>query len=113
MSFWPAIYSGPKTENCCFPNFPTITPWRYRAAKSSTGSSPGCWIVATAGRWKTPPDRLRRIAPPSEVKPVNVLKNFNLLVKFLLELAMLAAFAYWGLSLDTQLYFQIAAGVAA
>ena len=42
---------------------------------------------------------------------MQVLKNLNLLLKFLLELAMLAAFGYWGFSANHAITIQIAAGL--
>ncbi len=41
------------------------------------------------------------------------LKNINLGVAFLLELAMLAAFAYWGLQTDASLPVRIVLGIGA
>ncbi|WP_131764892.1 YrdB family protein [Candidatus Protofrankia californiensis] len=44
---------------------------------------------------------------------MNILKSLNLLVAFMLELAMLAAFAYWGFHLDTNLFVKLLAGIGA
>jgi hypothetical protein len=42
---------------------------------------------------------------------MGILKSLNLALAFFLELCMLAAFVYWGFHLDTNIFFQIIAGV--
>jgi hypothetical protein len=42
---------------------------------------------------------------------MSILKSLNLALAFFLELCVLAAFVYWGFHLDTNIFFQIIAGV--
>ena len=42
---------------------------------------------------------------------MNILKPLNLALAFFLELCLLGAFVYWGFHLNTNIFFQIIAGV--
>lgn len=44
---------------------------------------------------------------------MDILKSLNLALAFFLEFCVLAAFLYWGFHLNTNIFFQIIAGVGA